>query len=595
MKIRLLVSTSLGLLFAGHAQANGPEYKAVHAEKRKLSTAELKNLAVSSKNRHKDFIAARAPTCPPPPPPAFIVVPTQNPNALANAFFPNPLATNSSALPPQTVGVNFVAGDVATNPTLQGTPPDSMGVAGPEQFYFAINNAMAVFDKQGNKQDFLDCENGTFLNLDGDFSLFLDNTDPRIRYDKSTDRFYYSILNFDDFQSNAISGFSLAVSDSGVISNNTTWTVVNIFDQSIIPDSIGCSGDQNLFLDFDTLGIDDNALYVGGNMFDVNDPAGPWIASSVFVIQKESLLNDGPVYITAFRDITGFTGWVTPFRDSSSTLQPATNFDENPTFGYVIAQDPTMFGKLNLYRIANAGTTTPSISAQIPLDVLTTFCAEADLTFVHPTFSQNLYGNAGVLDPLDDRLQSAHVRNKQLFACHTIIVDANGVGSAAGDRIGIRWYQIDLTGDSTGNGQGTEELNTVPALVQAGTIWDPSPNNPLSYYMATIMTNKRDDLVVSGTVSGVTQHTSAFYVGRLATDPLGVLRIGATINDRVYAVGSGAYTRSISAVNQFGQRWGDYSYVSLDPVDDMTMWTIQEIAVNGIFTNVVAQLLAPTL
>ncbi len=25
-----------------------------------------------------------------------------------------------------------------------------------------------------------------------------------------------------------------------------------------------------------------------------------------------------------------------------------------------------------------------------------------------------------------------------------------------------------------------------------------------------------------------------------------------------------------------GRRWGDYSYTSLDPIDDMTMWTIEE-------------------
>ena len=64
---------------------------------------------------------------------------------------------------------------------------------------------------------------------------------------------------------------------------------------------------------------------------------------------------------------------------------------------------------------------------------------------------------------------------------------------------------------------------------------------------------------------------------------------------------SSEYTASASAYNPSGdpggpagRRWGDYSFTSVDPNDDMTMWTIQEY-VNG--TNTygvrVAKLLAP--
>jgi PKD repeat protein len=59
------------------------------------------------------------------------------------------------------------------------------------------------------------------------------------------------------------------------------------------------------------------------------------------------------------------------------------------------------------------------------------------------------------------------------------------------------------------------------------------------------------------------------------------------------------YTASTSAYNPSDgsnpHRWGDFSYTSLDPSDDMTMWTIQEwcqFAGNG-FAVQVAELLAP--
>ena len=61
------------------------------------------------------------------------------------------------------------------------------------------------------------------------------------------------------------------------------------------------------------------------------------------------------------------------------------------------------------------------------------------------------------------------------------------------------------------------------------------------------------------------------------------------------------YTNTIHAYNPAndggtnrGRRWGDYSYTAVDPLDQMTMWTIQEYteAPNSWGTRV-AKLLAP--
>ena len=61
------------------------------------------------------------------------------------------------------------------------------------------------------------------------------------------------------------------------------------------------------------------------------------------------------------------------------------------------------------------------------------------------------------------------------------------------------------------------------------------------------------------------------------------------------------YTSSTTAYNPpsdpggaEGRRWGDYSYTSLDPSDDMSIWTIQEFcnSVNSYGLRV-AKMLAP--
>jgi len=61
-----------------------------------------------------------------------------------------------------------------------------------------------------------------------------------------------------------------------------------------------------------------------------------------------------------------------------------------------------------------------------------------------------------------------------------------------------------------------------------------------------------------------------------------------------YTASSTAYNPASNPGGASGRRWGDYSFTSVDPLDDMTMWTIQEFcnAANSYGVRVV-KLLAP--
>jgi hypothetical protein len=74
--------------------------------------------------------------------------------------------------------------------------------------------------------------------------------------------------------------------------------------------------------------------------------------------------------------------------------------------------------------------------------------------------------------------------------------------------------------------------------------------------------------------SGAAAYADAATVGRLAGDTLGTMQTPVT-----YTASTFAYNPASDPGGGGGRRWGDYSYTSLDPCDDMTMWTIQE------FTN----------
>ncbi len=135
-------------------------------------------------------------------------------------------------------------------------------------------------------------------------------------------------------------------------------------------------------------------------------------------------------------------------------------------------------------------------------------------------------------------------------------MDATGAGSDAGDRDGARWYEIDVTGGS-------------PALVQSGTLFDPAEANPRFYWIPSIMVSGQGHAAIAASAAGATQYVNAVTAGRFASDPAGELQSPLL------------FTGSTTPYNPPAdpgppRRWGEYSFTSLDPNDDMTMWTIQE-------------------
>ncbi len=534
-------------------------------------------------------------------------VPQANPTPLPGAFYPNSAVSNSLTSPPQILNTNFTAANEVLDPEFDVTPPDTFGVAGLTQFVMGNNFGLVSFTKSGVRDGILDSQNAVLTNLDGDFSIRLSNFGARIYYDRLANRFVVVQLNGStNFGVQGNNGVTLAVSDSGTLSNDTVWTVFTILDLTTEPDSNGCAGDVNaggVLFDFPLLGIDNNALYLSTSVYLQSNKA--WVTNNLLVIQKSSLYNAAsPVFVTAFPAVTltslgDFVGDQQNFR-ATSTLVPLNNFDDpNPAFGYAISQDPEFFGRLNIYRIVGAGTQAPTLAGPFNLNVLSTYSTKTNPVAYAP-FAGQLYGNIGLLEYVDDRLaSSSHINKKQIYAAHSILVDRTGLSSNLGDRLGVRWYELDVTGDTTGNGGGTETVTTVPVLVQAGTIYDEALTNPLYYNVPAIMTNTQSDILITGTVSGVNQPISAFFVGKPGTEAKdGTLHVGV-VAPNTFAVGSGPFTRSLgkgqgifSSISPIGQLWGQTSYSSVDPVTTTTMWTIQEIAANGNQQLVVAEFLA---
>ncbi len=358
----------------------------------------------------------------------------------------------------------------------------------------------------------------------------------------------------------------LAVSSGAVITDCSTWTLFTFTNAQMIP-QISPLGTGDL--DYQQLAIDDNAVYICTDTF---NQYGAFRGTSALVIKKSSLFS-GPVVATVFPGILPGTS----VQIQSGITPPADNFDSSPTYGYIINASNSgypcarRYTNLYLYRIINPGTDSPSISSMITIPVP----SYADTA--NAPHRGNLFGTKGYLQTGGCFLSAPHIRNHQLYVCHSIQLNPAGIGNANGDRVGIRWYQFDLTGDSTGNAGGSETTGTVPALVQAGTLYDNvSVSNPDFYYNGSIMTNSNGDLVIGCTISGVNTYPNVVYAGRKAIDSLGSLRAPATLTASSNPYNFGPFVNPENG--NIGQRWGDLSSMSPDPVDDLDIWSTQEFA-----------------
>ena len=160
-------------------------------------------------------------------------------------------------------------------------------------------------------------------------------------------------------------------------------------------------------------------------------------------------------------------------------------------------------------------------------------------------------GTTQVLDSLSDRLMyRLAYRN---FGSHESLVVAHSVNPPTSAYAGIRWYEI-------------RSPETTPVVYQQGTY---SPNDGTSRWLPSIAMDKVGDIAVGYSVSSSSIYPGIRYTGRVPTDALNTLAGESTI-----ITGTGAQTTG-------NNRWGDYSALSVDPLNDCAFWYTNEYYVTS--------------
>jgi hypothetical protein len=439
----------------------------------------------------------------------------------------------SSAIGPRSSlssGVSFLGADFGDSGFV---PPDSMGAVGPTQVLVDVNGRLRVFDRSGNQNPGeLDVSDSTFW--DSELPPGVEPTDPGVEFDRLSGRWIVSAIDIEAHDNKVM----LAVSDSATITDETSFTFFSFPESAPLPPP-----NPKRFADYPQLGVDANAIYVGVNEF--TSSTGSFAATNLYVIQKSSVIEAGPMVVNGFRTVSSAAG-VGP-----DSPQPATDMDPSVASGYVVGPDNLVLNQMDVVRVNNPGTTTPTITT--------------GLSVALPSMAQPLpvpaQGATGGLDALDDRFYEAMVArapdgSDSLWTAHNIRVNSSGVGTSGGDRDGSRWYQV-------GN------LNTTPSLIQSGTMFDTGGSNPRFFWMPSIAMNGQGHASLNTSTAGVGRFAEVASSAHLASEPLGTTEAFDP-------------TQSSNSTYNLGpdspKRWGDYSQTVVDPNDNQTFWTFQEYA-----------------
>ena len=117
---------------------------------------------------------------------------------------------------------------------------------------------------------------------------------------------------------------------------------------------------------------------------------------------------------------------------------------------------------------------------------------------------------------------------------------------------GVRWYEL------------RRAANGAYSVHQQGTY---APGDGVHRWMGSIAQDKNGNMAVGySVVNGTTVFPGIRYTGRLAGDALGSM---GSLGEGTVVNGTGVQTTANS-------RWGDYTSMNVDPVDDCTFWYVNE-------------------
>ena len=292
------------------------------------------------------------------------------------------------------------------------------------------------------------------------------------------------------------------------------------------------------FFDYPHLGVWPDGYYMSMNVF--NAAGTQYLGPQPFAFDRGKMLNGQPA--TFVSPVGPLGGSIDPFLPSDldgSRLPPAGA--PNSFVGFPgQATNPNYTTYHFHVDFVTPGNSTFTTFANPPAAGFTALCPTT-----RACVPQSGVTSANYLDGIGDRLMfRLAYRN---FGDHESVVGTYTVKS--GNVAGLRWFEL-------------RNVTSGPVTVFQQSTYQPDTT---WRWMGSAAMDGQGNLAIGFSASSSSIHPQLRYAGRLATDPLNTLGQGeAHLFD-----GAGSQTGS-------GNRWGDYSALTVDPVDDTTFWYTNE-------------------
>ena len=443
--------------------------------------------------------------------------------------FTDPLADKSVGLPSALAEIKASTNGTPVDPANRVAPPDTTGDVGPNHYVQWVNLRYSIYTLVRGINNEITAfvpvpgfpKSGNVVWQGFGGRCQTDNDgDPIVQYDQLADR--WVLTQF------AVSGTPYTQCVAVSTSPDPTGTYFRYafsYDKS--------------FNDYPKMGVWPDAYYISYNMF---RSGHSFTGNTVCAFERDKMLIGASARQACVNTTGGHS--LEPADLEGTTLPPA----GSPNLLMSLTSTAVQFWRFSVNWAAGTGTLTGPTNVS-GVAAFSRACG-GGACIPQP-------GTSTQLDTLADRLMyRLSYRN---FGDHEALVINHSVTNGTG--VGVRWYELR-------NAAGQSFGSAAPVLFQQGTF---APTNDFRW-MGSAAMDKTGGIAVGYNISSSSIVPSIRYAYRGPADPLGTMG-----NETSIQVGLGSQTGNLA-------RWGDYSTISVDPVDGCTMvFTTQYQPANGSF------------
>ena len=404
--------------------------------------------------------------------------------------------------------------------TVNSAPPDTNGAVGTTQYVQTVNSAFAVFNKATGAAVYGPAPINTLFQPLGGRCASDNDGDPVVVFDKLAQRW-------------VISQFAV--------------TTTPYYQCVAVSQTADATGAYNLyafsygsvFPDYPKIGVWSDAYYITFNMFSGNTFAG----AKACAYDRASMLAGLPATQQCFQ-LSSSYGGLLPADLDGTTPPPA------GAPGIFMARGASqLYRWLMAVNWASPGSSTFSATPTSLAVASYTAACSGGTCVPQKNVTQKL-------DSLADRLMSRLAYRN--FGDHDSLVATHSVqvgNVRKGGNTAVRWYEV-------------QNPRTATGVFQTGTF---SPDTTFRW-MGSIAQDKQGNMALGYSASSTALFPSIRYTGRMVGDASGTMQAETSI-----VAGTGSQSSNLS-------RWGDYSSMTVDPVDDCTFWyTTEYLKTTGTF------------